>query len=225
MATFIGLPLEMKLDIFGCLPAKDVQCDGSLKDLADNFETHLHHPFLLQHHPLFGVCGTLAERLTDLHAYLYGPFDVKVDEWLFASRDNFVQRVNWAYFGVSGGWASEMYDILAYAPILQAEWRDQDQHVKAFEACLPLTTLKPHQFYRGRRVIESCAEARDRGRGVIAMSELVRVFDVPALPSEGHCAGIVAYCVKSKWARDSVENGQSLKPLEKAAVMEEIFLF
>ena len=118
--------------------------------------------------------------------------------------------------------------MFADGPVLEGEWRSQE-HIKAFEACMPLTKLKTHQFYYGRWKGESYANARGRGRGVCDMSEFVSIFDVPALPTEGHCAGIVAYCVKSKWARDTLEErlekGQSLTLLEKAAIMDEMFLF
>ncbi|KAF7195281.1 hypothetical protein HII31_03487 [Pseudocercospora fuligena] len=204
--------------------------DGSLKALADRLSMHLNDPLLPQCHPLFGTCGGLAEILTNLHAYLHGPFDVDlIDEWHFASRENFVQRWDWSSLCLSDDWAPEIYDMFADGPVLEGEWRSQDEHIKAFEACMPLTTLKTHQFYYGRWKGESYANARGRGRGVCDMSEVTSMFDVPILPTEGHCAGIVAYCVKSKWARDTVEKsletGQSLTLLGKAAIMDEMFLF
>ncbi|KXS98608.1 hypothetical protein AC578_4341 [Pseudocercospora eumusae] len=202
--------------------------DGLLKASADRLPMHPNDLLLL--HPLFENSGELAHMLTNLHAYHHGPPDVKaVDAWLFASRENFVRWGQWSLFCLSDGSAPEIYDMFANTPFLEGEWRSQDEHIKAFEACIPLTTLKTRQFYYGRWKRKGCADARDRGRGVCDMSQFTSMFDVPTLPAEGRSAGIVAYCVKSKWARDSVERslekGQSLTLVEKAAIMDEMFLF
>ncbi|KAF7195233.1 hypothetical protein HII31_03439 [Pseudocercospora fuligena] len=160
---------------------------------------------------LYLELAQLATVVQDVFGDYHSLVEFELYEGDFEDCEDFADTIDWRLLsqvpGIDREWVKSVYNAAVHPIMLfDGPFRSRRPQRDLLMKLRPITKLNTTPFL-GTAVDRVNPRGND---GVIAISELMRIFGTPFLPWQGIGAGTVAYCVKSKWAdeamsRDTVE--------------------
>ena len=165
---------------------------------------------------------TIAGVLLDLHVQFHV---LDTDDFCFSetwiNHGDFMQQLAWAggamaRYGITIPYLADMWDAVELDSILEATLRSYAG--ESDRSHWPLTRLRYHQ--------NADEQLHVPWDGLCTIEWISETFGVPTPPIFGRCG--FAYCVETEWTfervKSAIETGRGLEPLERMAILEQMYI-